>query len=160
PPRGRALPGDDAPRSHGRRSVPPREELARRRPVPRVAGRRGFRRGAHARRRRRIVIAIPAVDLREGACVQLAGGSYARERVRLDDPLEAVRHWSRLGFRRLHLVDLDAATGRGSNAATIAAVLALSRTLGVAVQAGGGVRDAAAIDRLLGAGAERVVVGT
>jgi phosphoribosylformimino-5-aminoimidazole carboxamide ribotide isomerase len=106
------------------------------------------------------MIAIPAVDLREGACVQLVGGSYRRERVRLDDPLEAVRHWSRLGFRRLHLVDLDAATGRGSNAALVSAVLALSGTLGVAVQVGGGVRDPETIERLLAAGASRVVVGT
>jgi phosphoribosylformimino-5-aminoimidazole carboxamide ribotide isomerase len=106
------------------------------------------------------LIAIPAVDLREGACVQLVGGSYRRERVRLEDPLQAVRHWSRLGFRRLHLVDLDAATQRGSNAAVVDAVLALSGTLGVAVQVGGGVRDLETIERLLAAGASRVVVGT
>jgi len=106
------------------------------------------------------MILIPAVDLREGACVQLEGGSYERERVRLDDPLEAVRHWSQLGFHRLHLVDLDAATGRGSNAATVAEVLTLARTLGVHVQVGGGVRDMETIERLIAAGASLVVVGT
>jgi phosphoribosylformimino-5-aminoimidazole carboxamide ribotide isomerase len=106
------------------------------------------------------MIAIPAVDLREGACVQLVGGSYARERVRLDDPLEAVRRWSALGFRRLHLVDLDAATGRGANHATVAAVLDLAGGLGMAVQVGGGVRDQMAIERLFDAGASLVVVGT
>ena len=61
------------------------------------------------------MIAIPAVDLREGACVQLVGGSFAREAVRLDNPVEVARAWERCGFRRLHVVDLDAATGRGSN---------------------------------------------
>src|SRR5215213_7754749 len=61
------------------------------------------------------MIAIPAVDLRDGACVQLVGGSYAEERVRLTNPIDVMRNWEHYGFRRLHLVDLDAATGRGTN---------------------------------------------
>ncbi len=103
------------------------------------------------------MIVIPAVDLRDGACVQLVGGSYARERVRLHDPLSVAREWVRLGFRRLHLVDLDAATGRGSNAALVRAVLA-----GVAaeVQVGGGIRETAHVEQLLAAGARWVIVGT
>jgi len=55
------------------------------------------------------MIAIPAVDLRDGACVQLEGGSYAHERVRLDDPLAAARTWVEEGARFLHVVDLDGA---------------------------------------------------
>jgi len=106
------------------------------------------------------MIAVPAVDLREGACVQLVGGSYARERVRLADPLAVVRRWSSLGFRRLHLVDLDAATGRGANTALVGSVLGEARALGLEVQAGGGVRDQEAIEWLLEAGACHVVVGT
>ncbi len=100
---------------------------------------------------------IPAVDLREGACVQLVGGSYAAERVRLDDPLAVATRFRTLGFRELHVVDLDAALGVGSNAAIVASLTAAP---GVVVQAGGGVRDAAAITRLLGAGVRRVIVGT
>jgi phosphoribosylformimino-5-aminoimidazole carboxamide ribotide isomerase len=104
------------------------------------------------------MIVIPAVDLRDGACVQLVGGEYAEEKVRLDDPLAVAREWARLGFRRLHVVDLDAATGRGSNAATVAELV---RHGGFdVVQVGGGVRDEAAIERLLDAGASAVVVGT
>lgn len=104
------------------------------------------------------MIVLPAVDLREGACVQLVGGAYAEERVRLDDPLAAAREWARLGFRRLHVVDLDAATGRGSNAGVIEDIL---RHGGFdAVQVGGGVRDADAVDRLLAFGAAAAVVGT
>ena len=57
------------------------------------------------------MIAIPAVDLREGACVQLVGGDFSNERVRLADPVAVAREWTRYGFRRLHVVDLDAATG-------------------------------------------------
>jgi len=70
------------------------------------------------------MIAIPAIDLRDGACVQLVGGDYAAEKVRLDDPPAVARGFARAGFRRLHVVDLDAATGRGSNRDVIARLLA------------------------------------
>jgi phosphoribosylformimino-5-aminoimidazole carboxamide ribotide isomerase len=104
------------------------------------------------------MLIIPAVDLREGACVQLVGGEYADERVRLDDPLAVARDWARVGFRRLHVVDLDAATGRGSNAALVEEIV---RHGGFeSVQVGGGVRDDESIARLLDLGATAVVVGT
>lgn len=102
------------------------------------------------------MLAIPAVDLREGACVQLVGGEYDAERVRLTDPVAVARNWRALGFRTLHVVDLDAATHRGENRSVIAALL----DAGGDAQVGGGVRDEAAIAWLLGRGAARVVVGT
>lgn len=104
------------------------------------------------------MIAIPAIDLREGACVQLVGGAYEEERVRLDDPVAVAREWARLGFRQLHVVDLDAATGRGSNLAVVRAIL--HEGLFDSVQVGGGVRDEDGVEALLDAGATRVVVGT
>ena len=103
------------------------------------------------------MIAIPAVDLREGACVQLVGGEYADERVRLADPVAVARDWARYGFRRLHVVDLDAATGRGSNREIVADLL---RDTSVALQIGGGVRSQTQIEELLASGATAVVVGT
>jgi phosphoribosylformimino-5-aminoimidazole carboxamide ribotide isomerase len=103
------------------------------------------------------MIVIPAVDLRGGHCVQLVGGDYDDERVRLDDPAGVAREWARIGFSRLHVVDLDAATGRGSNGPFIREIL---REATVPVQVGGGIRDEAQIDRLLGDGATWVVVGT
>ena len=103
------------------------------------------------------MIAIPAVDLRDGACVQLVGGSYAEERVRLANPMEVVRSWEHYGFHRLHLVDLDAATGRGSNFSLIRDILADAN---VPVQVGGGVRSDERVEELLGAGAASVIVGT
>lgn len=103
------------------------------------------------------MIVIPALDLRDGACVQLVGGSYDQERLRLKDPHEVARNWARLGFQRLHLVDLDAATGRGSNEQLVTELL---RDREASVQVGGGVRDTDAIERLLSQGADRVVVGT
>ena len=103
------------------------------------------------------MIAIPAVDLREGACVQLVGGSYADERVRLADPVAVAESWTHAGFRRLHVVDLDAATGNGSNSALVEEII---REAGVEVQVGGGIRSTEQVQQLFDAGAYRVVVGT
>ncbi len=103
------------------------------------------------------MIAIPAVDLRDGACVQLVGGSYADERVRLDDPAGVARQWAQAGFPRLHVVDLDAATGRGNNDAVIRELL---REWSGVIQVGGGVRTTGRVEELLRDGADHVVVGT
>lgn len=103
------------------------------------------------------MIAIPAIDLRDGACVQLVGGSYERERVRLEDPVAVARRWYDDGFRRLHVVDLDAATERGSNARVVEQIL---ETSSASVQVGGGVRTTEQVDALIAAGARHVVVGT
>jgi phosphoribosylformimino-5-aminoimidazole carboxamide ribotide isomerase len=103
------------------------------------------------------MIAIPAVDLRGGNCVQLVGGDYADERIRLADPSSVARDWVHQGFTRLHIVDLDAATGRGDNASIIRDIL---RDSAVPVQVGGGVREESRIERLLDDGATWVVIGT
>ena len=103
------------------------------------------------------MLAIPAIDLRDGRCVQLVGGDYANEAVRLDDPPEVARRWIAAGFSKLHIVDLDAATGRGRNRELIRELLFQST---VPAQVGGGVRDEAAIDALLEDRAEHVVIGT
>jgi len=103
------------------------------------------------------MLVIPAIDLRDGACVQLVGGSYAEERVRIANPVAVAREWTRLGFSRIHLVDLDAATGRGSNREIVREILDATEAK---VQCGGGVRDLETIDDLLSAGASEVVLGT
>ena len=103
------------------------------------------------------MIAIPAIDLREGACVQLVGGAYDAEKVRLPDPLAALEHWRALGFTTFHVVDLDAATGRGTNAGIVSQLLAQH---GLTFTVGGGVRSEDHVERLLAQGAARVVVGT
>ena len=103
------------------------------------------------------MIAIPAVDLRDGACVQLVGGSFAEEKVRLENPIDVARSWEHYGFRRLHVVDLDAATGRGSN---IAVVRSLLFDGGIPIQVGGGVRSDELVEELLEAGAASVILGT
>jgi phosphoribosylformimino-5-aminoimidazole carboxamide ribotide isomerase len=102
------------------------------------------------------VIAIPALDLRDGACVQLAAGSYDHEVIRIPDVIGVELAWRQYGFRHLHIIDLDAMTGRGSNAELIQTIL--SRTE-AETQVGGGVKTRDAIQLLLSDGAERVVIG-
>jgi phosphoribosylformimino-5-aminoimidazole carboxamide ribotide isomerase len=103
------------------------------------------------------VIAIPALDLRGGACVQLAAGSYDDEVIRIPDPVGVAAAWRQYGFRHLHVVDLDAVAGRGFNAAEIQAILGATD---VEVQIGGGIRSRESIDRFLSDGAQRVIIGT
>lgn len=103
-----------------------------------------------------------AIDLRAGAAVQLVGGDPAAERVRLPDPAAVARHWLARGFRHLHVVDLDAALGEGSNEDALREIGACGTgaPAPAVLQVGGGIRDGAAIDRTLGLGADRVIVGT
>jgi phosphoribosylformimino-5-aminoimidazole carboxamide ribotide isomerase len=103
------------------------------------------------------VIVIPAVDIRDGACVQLVGGDFERERVRLADPVAVALDWVAAGFRTLHVVDLDAAMGTGSNAGVVSEILACVEA---DIQVGGGVRSSERIAELFDHGACRVVVGT
>lgn len=101
--------------------------------------------------------AIPAIDLREGACVQLVGGEYAAERVRIDDVTSVCRKWRDAGLGLQHVVDLDAATGRGNNRKVIEL---LAKEKDVTLQVGGGARDDASVAALIDLGVARVVVGT
>jgi len=103
------------------------------------------------------VIAAPAVDLKDGRCVQLVGGRPEDVRVSLPDPVPAAERWSASGFGTLHVVDLDAALGRGDN---LSVILDVIRATPASTQVGGGVRDDGRAARLLDAGADRVVVGT
>lgn len=101
---------------------------------------------------------IPAVDIRDGRCVRLAQGDYARETVFGDDPLAMARRWAALGARRVHVVDLDGARdGRQANAAIVRGI---AGGLDVPVQTGGGIRSLETIAATLDAGLDRVVVGT
>lgn len=100
---------------------------------------------------------IPCVDIQSGRAVRLFEGDPDRETVYFDSPLDAARHWVGLGASLVHLVDLDAATGRGENRAVIAQITA---ELGVPVEVGGGIRSREAAGELLRLGVQRVVIGT
>jgi phosphoribosylformimino-5-aminoimidazole carboxamide ribotide isomerase len=100
---------------------------------------------------------FPAVDILGGRCVQLRRGEPEASTVYYDDPLDAARHWVDEGAEALHVVDLDATLGRGSNTPIVERLIA---AVPVPVQVGGGVRDAVAFNRLVEVGAAHVVVGT
>ena len=104
------------------------------------------------------MLIIPAVDLRAGKCVRLVEGRLDRETVYSDDPVAVARLWEDQGARMLHVVDLDGAfTGSPKNWDIIRGILTAVR---IPVQVGGGIRDMDVIDKLLGMGAARVVLGT
>ena len=99
---------------------------------------------------------LPAVDVAGGQAVRLVQGAAGTE-TDYGDPLAAALNWQRAGASWIHLVDLDAAFGRGSNAALLASVIA---RLDVAVELSGGIRDDASLHAALATGCARVVIGT
>ncbi|WP_462203581.1 bifunctional 1-(5-phosphoribosyl)-5-((5-phosphoribosylamino)methylideneamino)imidazole-4-carboxamide isomerase/phosphoribosylanthranilate isomerase PriA [Frankia sp. CcWB3] len=99
---------------------------------------------------------LPAVDVADGRAVRLVQGEAGSE-TSYGDPREAALTWQRDGAEWIHLVDLDAAFGRGSNRELIAEVV---RAVGVAVELSGGIRDDASLDAALATGAARVNIGT
>ena len=100
----------------------------------------------------------PAIDLRDGKCVRLQQGDYDRETIFDNDPATVAARWVNEGATCLHLVDLDGARdGRLVNGDTIKRIV---ESVDVTFQLGGGIRDEAAIQRLLDLGLDRLVVGT
>ncbi|HEX6873531.1 MAG TPA: bifunctional 1-(5-phosphoribosyl)-5-((5-phosphoribosylamino)methylideneamino)imidazole-4-carboxamide isomerase/phosphoribosylanthranilate isomerase PriA [Micromonosporaceae bacterium] len=99
---------------------------------------------------------LPAVDVAGGQAVRLVQGAAGSETA-YGDPLEAALAWQRDGAEWVHLVDLDAAFGRGSNAPLLADVV---RRLDVQVELSGGIRDDASLTAALATGAARVNIGT
>jgi phosphoribosyl isomerase A len=99
---------------------------------------------------------LPAVDVANGQAVRLVQGAAGSE-TGYGDPVEAALAWARQGAEWIHLVDLDAAFGRGSNAQLLAGVV---RRLDVAVELSGGIRDDASLQAALSTGATRVNLGT
>ncbi len=104
------------------------------------------------------LILLPAVDVADGQAVRLTQGAAGTE-TSYGDPLEAARNFLEQGAEWLHLVDLDAAFGRGENTAVIRRVVdELSGSMNVELS--GGIRDDESLDRALVAGARRVNLGT
>ncbi len=99
---------------------------------------------------------LPAVDVADGQAVRLVQGAAGTE-TSYGDPVLAARTWQRAGASWIHLVDLDAAFGRGSNAELLAQVVG---ALDVNVEMSGGIRDDASLERALATGCARVNIGT
>jgi phosphoribosyl isomerase A len=104
---------------------------------------------------RRLVL-LPAVDVAGGQAVQLVQGIAGSEKV-FGDPLVAARRWQSAGAEWIHLVDLDAAFGRGHNAEIISEVTGAMR---LQVELSGGIRDDDSLERALATGCARVNLGT
>jgi phosphoribosyl isomerase A len=102
------------------------------------------------------LVLLPAVDIAGGQAVQLVQGVAGTEK-RFGDPRAAVERWQSAGAEWLHLVDLDAAFGRGTNAELIAEVTAQAS---LHVELSGGIRDDASLERALATGCARVNIGT
>ena len=99
---------------------------------------------------------LPAVDVADGQAVRLVQGRAGSE-TRYGAPLEAALAWQADGAEWIHLVDLDAAFGRGSNAPLLAEVVG---RLDIKVEMSGGIRDDASLDAALATGCARVNIGT
>src|SRR5881227_2703026 len=102
------------------------------------------------------LVLLPAVDVADGQAVRLVQGEAGSE-TSYGDPLAAALAWQEQGAQWVHLVDVDAAFGRGSNRELLASVVG---KLDVAVELSGGIRDDASLDAALATGAARVNVGT
>jgi 1-(5-phosphoribosyl)-5-[(5-phosphoribosylamino)methylideneamino] imidazole-4-carboxamide isomerase/N-(5'phosphoribosyl)anthranilate isomerase len=99
---------------------------------------------------------LPAVDVSGGRAVRLVQGAADTE-TSYGDPVDAALAWQEAGARWIHLVDLDAAFGRGTNGPQIADLIG---RLDVQVELSGGIRDDAALAAALATGCARVVIGT
>ncbi|MCO7203667.1 bifunctional 1-(5-phosphoribosyl)-5-((5-phosphoribosylamino)methylideneamino)imidazole-4-carboxamide isomerase/phosphoribosylanthranilate isomerase PriA [Microbacterium sp. CnD16-F] len=103
------------------------------------------------------LILLPAVDVADGKAVRLTQGEAGTE-TSYGDPVDAAQEWARQGAEWIHLVDLDAAFGRGSNATLLRKVIKSLR--GVKVELSGGIRDDESLDAALDSGATRINLGT
>ncbi len=104
------------------------------------------------------MILFPAIDLKDGQCVRLRQGLMSEATVFGDDPAAQACDFERMGFRYLHVVDLNGAfEGEPVNAAAVGAIRA---AITIPMQLGGGIRSMAQIERWLAAGVTRVILGT
>ena len=104
------------------------------------------------------MILYPAIDIRGGRAVRLLQGDYERETAYDADPVDAARRWADDGAQFLHVVDLDGA--KAGSPQNLETVRRIAEAVECPIQVGGGLRAPAAVDAVLEAGAERVVIGT
>ncbi len=101
---------------------------------------------------------LPAIDIIKGKCVRLYQGDYSQKTVFSDNPVDVALRWQSLGATRLHIVDLDgAAMGEMHN---IDVVQKIIKAIKIPVELGGGIRTLESIERILGTGVQRVILGT
>ena len=94
---------------------------------------------------------IPAIDLIDGKCVRLTKGDYNSSKVYAEDPVAQAQEFERLGFKRLHVVDLDGA--RSAHVVNIKTLRALAKATNLRIDFGGGIKTADDVRLVMDAGA-------
>ena len=101
---------------------------------------------------------IAAIDIMNGEVVRLTKGDQATKKVYSNDPVQIAKKWEKDGADMLHIVDLDAAFGSGTNNLSI--ISEILNAVNIRVQIGGGIRDTDTFERIVKMGFSRIVVGT
>lgn len=101
---------------------------------------------------------IPAIDLIDGKCVRLTKGDYDQKTIYNEDPVSQAMEFQRLGFRRLHIVDLDGA--KSKHIVNDAVLKAITQTTDLIVDFGGGIKSTEDIEKAFMAGAHMVTIGS
>lgn len=101
---------------------------------------------------------IPAIDLIDGHCVRLKKGDYEQKTVYNDDPVAQAQEFERLGFKRLHVVDLDGA--RSKHIVNDAVLRGITQSTSLTVDFGGGIKSDDDLEKAFDAGAAMVTVGS
>lgn len=101
---------------------------------------------------------IPAIDLIEGKCVRLTKGDYEQKKIYNEDPVAVAKEFERLGFKRLHVVDLDGA--KSKHIVNDAVLKGITTNTNLVVDFGGGIKTEEDIEKAFNAGAAMVTVGS
>ena len=101
---------------------------------------------------------IPAIDLIDGKCVRLTKGEYDSKRIYNEDPVAQAKEFEKLGFKRLHMVDLDGA--KSKHVVNDAVLKAVTQETSLIVDFGGGIKTEEDIEKAFNAGASMVTVGS
>ena len=101
---------------------------------------------------------IPAIDIINGQCVRLTKGDYNQKKVYNDNPVEVAKHFEELGFKRLHVVDLDGA--KSKHIVNDGVLKEITKATNLVVDFGGGIKTKDDIEKAFEAGASMVTVGS
>ena len=101
---------------------------------------------------------IPAIDLIDGKCVRLTKGDYSQKTIYNEDPVSQALEFQRLGFRRLHIVDLDGAQSK--HIVNDDVLMAITQATDLIVDFGGGIKSEDDIEKAFQAGAHMVTIGS
>lgn len=104
------------------------------------------------------MLLIPAIDIIDGRCVRLTKGDYATQKVYADDPVDVAREMEAIGFRRLHVVDLDGA--RSKHVVNLDILRRITHETSLIVDFGGGIKSETDLEQVFEAGAQLATLGS